>query len=86
MGGEERGNTGKGEWEDSKIETKIFYNLSSNVIYEHETIHYVYNSLKDILLTTQINPNGIGKHCTVVWIPGGKDCGAVLKAGYYSYI
>lgn len=37
-----------------KMETKIFYNLSSNVMYNNETIYYIYNSLTSILLITQI--------------------------------
>lgn len=37
-----------------KMETKNFYNLSSNVMYNKETIYCVYSSLKSILLITQI--------------------------------
>ena len=52
---------------DPQMETTVFYNLSSKVIKYYESIYYMYS---------------VGEYCTRLWIPKGRDHGAILKAGY----
>lgn len=68
---------------DPKMETIVFYNLSSKVIYYHESVHYIYSSTSTYYWT-----------CRSTWVQCGrklhkimnsKHCGswAILKDVYY---
>lgn len=47
------------------METKIYFITNSKVVYYHETIHYIYNTLKHILLVNQISHSGMWEDTTL---------------------